>query len=101
MKQKVVSEAAQKEEQARLWVTSRVLSGSIRLTVQFQFAQIRAVLDEKEKEWAVKLKEMEASKLSANNVQLERLTWVTEHALKASCVPCLSLLCCRAVPQRS
>jgi len=58
VKQAVVSSAAKKEEQARLW-----------------FSQIRAVLDEKEKQWAVKLKEEEAAKLGQNNMQLERLTW--------------------------
>jgi len=58
MKQSIVTNASKKEEQARTW-----------------FAQVRAVLDEKEKEWAVKLKESEAEKLGENNTQLERLTW--------------------------
>ena len=40
-----------------------------------QFAQLRQILDEKEKDWLLALKEIEAEKLSQNNTQLERLTW--------------------------
>ena len=44
-------------------------------TGRLWFAQVRAVLDEKEKQWKVNLKQREAAKLAAMNGELERLVW--------------------------
>ena len=58
VKQSIVQQAEATEEKGRLW-----------------FAQVRAVLDEKEKQWKVNLKQREAAKLAQMNAELERLTW--------------------------